>query len=131
MLRHGLAGALTSDALHGILLLLDVLQIHSGDHGDAVIQDVIHVLPALGIAAARGIIVRQFIHQAHARMTAEDGRHIQNLVILSGVGLPQRGDALDFGHEGVQVGCERTLDGAHHHVLAALLAAAPLVQHAE
>ena len=116
---------------HGVLLLFDVLQIDGGDHRDALIQDVVDILPALGIACAGRIVVGQFVHQADARMTPEDGRDIQHFVLVSGIGFLEHGDVLQVGHQVLQFGGERKLDGGHHHIFAAFLAAAAFVQHAE
>jgi hypothetical protein len=130
-LRHGLPRALAGDALHGVLMLFDVLQIDGGDHRDALIQDVVHILPAFRIARARRIIVGQFVHQADARMAAENRRDVQHFVLVSGVCFLEHGDVLEGGHQRFQIGRERKLDGGHHHIFAAFLAPPPFVQHAE
>ena len=102
-LRHGLRSALSGDALDRVLLLFDVLQIHRGDHRDALIQNVVYILPAFWIPGAGRIIVGQFVHQAHPRMTAEDRRHVQHFVLVSGVSFLQHRDVLQAGHHGFQV----------------------------
>ena len=49
-------GALSGEALDGGLLFADVLYVDGGDDGDAVLQDVLDILPALLVAAAGGIV---------------------------------------------------------------------------
>ena len=86
-------------------------------------QDLLDILPAFGIAAARRIVECQLIDQADLRMAAEDGGEVDRAI--DGGDDLQAGD--DFGNGAGDVALRRGDD----HVLAALLAAAALVEHAE
>ena len=60
-------GAFSGQALDGGLLLADVLQVDGGDDGDALVQDLLDILPALRVAAAGRIVEGQLIDQADLR----------------------------------------------------------------
>ena len=49
-------GALSGEALDGRLLFADVLHVDRGDHGDALVQDFLDILPAFRVAAAGRIV---------------------------------------------------------------------------
>src|SRR5438046_1010903 len=105
-------GALAGDALDGVLLLFDVLEIQGGDDVDTVCEQFFDVLPALGMLAAGRVVHRQLVDQADLRPTLEDASDIQ------GVGSQdfQGGDL-----PGDVTGATR-LNGAYDDILAAALA---------
>jgi len=53
------AGDLGDDVVEA----LQVLHVHRGDHGDAGVEQFLDVLPALGVAAARGVGVGEFVDE--------------------------------------------------------------------
>ena len=55
------AGDLRDDVVEA----LQVLDVDGRDHGDAGVEQLLDVLPALGVPAARGVGVRQFVDQHH------------------------------------------------------------------
>ena len=57
------AGDLGDDVVEA----LQVLDVDRGDHGDAGVEQLLDVLPALGVLAARGVGVGQFVDQHHLR----------------------------------------------------------------
>ncbi len=50
---------------------LQLLHVHGRDHGDPGGKQLLDVLPALGITAARGVSVRQIIDQDHFRVAGQ------------------------------------------------------------
>ena len=130
-LGHAVGGALAGDPLHRVLLFADVLQVDGGDDADAAVEQFLDILPALRIAAAGRIVVGQAVDQADLRMAAEERRQIDDLIGPAGVPLGDRRDHFEPGQDLLDVGRDLALQRAHHHVLAALLAAAALVEHAE
>ena len=110
---------------------LYVLQIDRGDYRDPLVENVVHILPALRIPAAWRIVVSQFVHQAHLRMPPENRRHVEHLVLFAGVRFLESGDRVQLVEQRFQFGCQRRLHSSRHHILAALLTPAPLVEHAE
>jgi hypothetical protein len=57
------------DLLHGVRDGLQVLDVHGRDDVNAGVEQVEHVLPALGVPAqARNISVGEFVDQCHARV---------------------------------------------------------------
>ena len=51
------------DLAHGVGAAVDVLDVQRGEHVDARVQQFLDVLPALGVARAGGVGVRQFVDQ--------------------------------------------------------------------
>jgi pyruvate/2-oxoglutarate dehydrogenase complex dihydrolipoamide acyltransferase (E2) component len=103
-------------------------QVDGGDDGDAGIQQVAHILPAVLVPAARRIIERQAVDEANARAPPEDGRQVHALRaadLASGDHVQARKN---------RVGLRRAvlLHRADHYVLAIALAAAPaFIEHGE
>ena len=111
LLRHGGSGAARGDALHGILLFGDVLQVDGCDDIDAVIAQFLHVLPAVLVAASWRIVFGQCVDQTDVRMADQ-----------------QRIDPVDdFKFTGEVF--EGLLDGSDDNVLTADFAAAAFVEH--
>ena len=116
-------GALSGEALDGRLLFPDVLHVDGGDHGDAVVQDFLDILPAFRVAAAGRIVEGQLVDQADLGMAAEDGGQVDGAI--------DGGDDFQAGDDFADRAGDFTLRGGDYDILAAFLAAAPLVEHAE
>ncbi len=84
VLRDAVRGALAGDPLDVVLLLADVLHIERGDDADAAVEQVAHILPALRIAAAGRIALRQAVDQADLRMAAEEGHQVDGASVRLG-----------------------------------------------
>jgi hypothetical protein len=100
-----------------------VLQVDGGDDGDAAVQQFLKVLPTLAVAAAGRIIVSQFVDQADFRMPAEKRNQVHGAIY--------QGNDFEAGNDPGHVRRDIALYGADDHILAAFLAAAALVEHAE
>lgn len=129
-LGDAIRGALSGEALDIELLLADVLQVDRGDDGDAAIEQVFDILPALRIAAAGRIVVSQLVDQADRRVAAEERRQIDHFVSLAAVALLDRRDHFETRQHALDIGFVGGLHQADHHILAALFAAAAFVEHA-
>ena len=86
-------------------------------------QNLLDILPAFRVAAARRIIECQLIDEADLGMAAEDGGEVDGAI--------DRGDDLQPRHDLADGDGDLSLRGGDHHILPAFLAAAPLVEHAE
>ncbi|VEA72345.1 Uncharacterised protein [Serratia rubidaea] len=73
----GFAHAYAGNAADHVVQALQVLYVDGGQHVDAGIQQLLHILPALGVARAVGVAVGQFIHQDQRRVTRQRGVQIE------------------------------------------------------
>ena len=79
MIGHGLRDADPRDAPDDVVQALDVLHVHRREHVDARDEQFLDVPPALGMAAARGIRVRELIDQQHRRAPLQGGIEVELL----------------------------------------------------
>ena len=75
---HALAHIDAGQARNRLAQALDVLDIERGEDVDAGIEQVLDILPALGMAAVLRIAVRQFIEDQQARPAAQGRRKIEH-----------------------------------------------------
>jgi hypothetical protein len=61
------------DALHDVVQRLDVLDVHGRHDVDAGREQLVHVLPALGVAPARRVRVRELVDERDARRAGQHG----------------------------------------------------------
>ena len=78
-LAHGDAG----DLGHDVIEALDVLHVERGVDVDAGIEQFEHVLPALAVAVARGVGVREFIHEDQRRLPGQRTIEVELLQLAS------------------------------------------------
>jgi len=79
-----------------------VLNIHRGEHVDAVLGKLEDVLVALAVSRAGCIRVRQLVHQDQLRFPRDNGVDVHLLERLSAVGQRHAGNELEAGGEGVR-----------------------------
>jgi hypothetical protein len=77
--RHGFAHQHAGDLGHHIVQALDMLDVDGGVDVDASIQQLLDVLPALGVARTRRIGVRQLVHQDQRRPAGQGGVEVELL----------------------------------------------------
>ena len=67
------AGDLRDDVVEA----LQVLDVDRGDHGDARVEQLLDVLPALRVPAARGVGVRELVDEHHLRVARQHGVDVE------------------------------------------------------
>ncbi len=116
-------------AFHDVIETFEMLNVQGGDDVDAGLQQFLHVLITLAVAAARGVGVGQFVHQGHLRPTSEDGVEVHffqhDAAILD---APPR-HLLQIAHLCQGVGPAMRFDDADDDVDALLFEALRFLQH--
>ena len=104
------------DARHHVVDALEVLHVHRRQHVHARVQQLFHVLPALGVARARGVGVRQLVHEHEGRGAGQDAVQVELPERDAAVGdLPAR-QHLEPLQERLRLPPAVGLHHAHHHV---------------
>ncbi len=70
---HGLALDDAGDGLDDVVQGLEVLHVDRRDHSETGFEQLLDVLPALGVARPRGVRVGEFVHEDHLGPAGEDG----------------------------------------------------------
>jgi len=126
---HRLALRHAGDLLDDVVDRLQVLDVDRGDHVDPGVEQLLDVLPPLGVARPGHVGVRQLVDQRHPRAPGQDRVDVHLLEGGAAVLQPapwHHLEALDhLGGMAAAVG----LDEADHHVGAALAPAVRLAQH--
>ena len=126
---HRLAHPHMGDLGHHIVQAFDVLDIEGGIDVDPRRQQLFDIQIALGMAAARGIVVRQLVHQHQARPALQDGVQIHLRQHPALVGHALLGNGLDALGEKIGLDPAMGFHHADHRIHAFQLAAAGLHQH--
>ena len=129
MVGNGLPNAYAGDAAHHIVQAFEVLHVDGGQHIDTDFKQLFDVLPTLGVAAARGVAVGQFIDQQHGRLAGQRGVEVELFDRLAfDLKHAQRQDfqALQLLQRFLSA---VVLDDAHHHVHTLLAQALRGFQH--
>ena len=106
-------------------LFLNVLEVNCRNDGDACLEELFRVLPAMEVTTARGIIVGEAVHQTHLRSPSQNGFDIHHGCTVD---HPKRDDfhllqqVADFGRE-------LELGGSHKHVFPSLATPPAFLQH--
>ncbi len=129
LVGDGLALRDAGDLPDDVVQRLQVLDVDGGDDVDPGGQQLVHVLPAPGVAPAGDVGVGELVHQRHGGPAGEDrvGVHLGERGVPVGAGEP--GDDVEALEHVLGVPAAVALDEAHHHVRPAFLPAAGLVEH--
>ena len=73
LVGHGLPLGDAGDLLDDVVERLQVLDVDRGQHGDAGVEQLLDVLPALGVAGAGHVGVRQLVDEGDLRAAGQDG----------------------------------------------------------
>ena len=115
---HRLAHPHAGKAGDEVVQALDMLDIEGGEHVDAGVAQLLDILPALGMAAARRVGVGQLVYQRHLRVA---GQHRVYVEFAEGVGtMLQRAARQDLEGRGQRhgLGAAMGFDDAGHDILA-------------
>jgi hypothetical protein len=126
---HRLVLGHPGDPLHDVVEGLQVLEVDGRDDVDAGVEEIVHVLPPLGVLGARRIGVGQLVDQHQLRLPLEQAIQIHLLEGLAPVLGRSPGEDLEVADLGVGVGATVLLHPTDDHVGAALLPAPALVEH--
>ena len=126
---HRLAHADMGDLRHHVVEALDVLDVHRGPDVDAGRQQLLDVHPALGVSAARGVVVGELVDQRQLRAALQQPVEIHLLQLAAAIGHPAARHDLEPGQQRRGLAPAMGLDQAHHHVDAVELAAPGRGQH--
>ncbi len=72
LVRNGFPLADACDRLDHITQRFEMLDVDGRDDVDAGLEQLLHVLPALGVPRARHVRVREFVHERHRGATRQD-----------------------------------------------------------
>ncbi len=131
--RHGLLHADAGDPGHHVVQAFDVLDVHRGVDVDARGEQLLDVLPALGVARARlalhRVAVGELVHQQHPRLARKRGVEVELAQRRAAVAHFEVGQPLQPLQQRLGVGAPVRLDVADHHVDALRLQRVRLLQH--
>ena len=129
LVRNRLLLTHAGDLLDDVVERLEVLDVHRRDDSDPCLEQLVDVLPALLVSRPRRVRVRELVHQDDVRPAGEHRVDVELLQRRAPVLDRFPGDDLEIadllGRGLAAVGLDETDDD----VLAALAAAAALVQH--
>ena len=74
---HGFAHPHPREACHDVVETFDVLDVERGQYVDAGVAQLLDILPALRVAAAGGIGVREFVDQRDGRLAHQHGVDVE------------------------------------------------------
>ena len=84
--RDGLPLRHAGDLLHDVVDRLQMLDVDRGDHGDPGRQQLVHVLPALGVPRTRDVGMREFVDERDLRLAREHRVEVHLLERAAAVG---------------------------------------------
>ncbi len=83
---YGLPLRHAGDLLDHVVERLQVLDVHRGDHVDASVEQLVDVLPALLVAGARHVGVRELVDEGDLRVAGQHGVQVHLLEVGAAVG---------------------------------------------
>ena len=117
------------DLGHSVLEAFQVLHVHRGEHVDARVQQVDHVLPALHVKRALDVGVGQFVHEDERGLALQGCLQVELLQLGAPVGEDLPGQHRDPLGQGDGVPAAVGLHHPGHHVHPLVLADAGFLEH--
>ncbi len=99
MVRHRFPDADAGDAADHVVERFEVLHIHGGIDVDAGLEQLVHILPALRVAGAGDVRMRQFVHQDQGGLSGQRGVEVEFLQHLAAIGNLARRQAFEADGE--------------------------------
>ena len=127
--RHGLAHANMRDLRDDVVEALDMLDVDGGVDVDAVVEQLLDVEIALGMAAAGRVGMGELVDQHDLRAARDDGVEVHLLEPLAFVFDPPAGNDLEPFEQSLRLFAAMGLDDADDDIVAVLLSGAGLLQH--
>jgi hypothetical protein len=129
LVRHGLPLPYARDRLDDVPQRLQMLDVDRGDHVDPGRQQLLHVLPALGVAGAGDVGVGEFVHEGDLGVSGEDGVDVHLGEDPAAVAELLARDLLQAVQHHLGAWSAVVLDEGHHAVGTAFGTAVRLGQH--
>ncbi len=129
LVRHGLPLAYARDGLDDVAEGLQVLDVHRGDDVDAGREQLLHVLPALGVAGARDVGVGELVDEDDLGAPGQHGVQVHLRAEGPAVLQPSARHLFQAVEQGAGAGAVVVLHGADHAVGTAGHPAVRLGQH--
>ena len=126
---HRLLLGHAGDPLDHVVERLEVLEVDCRDDIDAGVEQVVDVLPALGVPRSRDVGVGQLVDQDQLGLAGQQPLEVHLLEGLAPVLDSPAGEDRQVPDLGVGLGTSVVLHPADHHVGAALPASPALVEH--
>ena len=117
------------DALDHVVDRLEVLDVERRDHVEARVEQLLDVLPALLVSGARDVRVRQLVDEHDIRASSQHGIDVHLLELRVAVLDLAPRDDLEVAELLSRASPPVGLDDADHHVGAAVVTPATLVEH--
>ncbi len=130
LVGDGLALRHAGDLLDDVVERLQMLHVDGREDVDPGREQLLDVLPALGVAAARDVGVGEFVDDGDLGAPGDHRVHVHLGEPSTAVGTFGADDHLDALQLGLGVGAAVALDVADHQVLASAESAVRLVEHA-
>ncbi len=125
--RDGAGSPLAGDAFHVVLMFLKILQVHGSDDRDAGIEQLLDVLPAMGIGTAWRVLISKTVNQRNLGVPTNYRRHIDRFR----ASRFQKGNDFKLLQYGPDFRRIFGLQRAYYNVLTSFATPATLVQHLE
>jgi hypothetical protein len=129
--RHGLPLHHPGDPLHHVVQALQVLNVHCGQYVDAGGEQLLDVLPALGVPGAGRVGVRQLVDHHDLGAAGQHGLGVQLAERVIAVHVPPPGNALQPGRQLRGPRPAVVLYQADHHIGAPVGTPVRLAEHGE
>ena len=129
VIGQGFGGADAGDAGNVVVEAFQVLDVERGPDGLAGLQQLGDILPALGVAAAGGVGVGEFVDQQQAGVGGQRGVEVELLEDLAAVFYLAAGQQLEVGDLRLGFGAAMGFDHAGQYIVELGGAAAGLVEH--
>ena len=115
-IRHCLAHPDAGDAADDVVETLQVLDVDGGEDVDPRLQQLLHILPALGVTGAGHIGVGQLVHQHHRRVTGQHAVQVKLGQTMTAIEVV--GEQLHFesGQQRRRLAAAMGLHQSHQHI---------------